>query len=147
MNIETTSQATLDTGVPVEARDFSVKDRVVLVTGSGQGIGRELARQFAAAGSVAVIADINIGNAKAVATEIEAEGCRSMPIAVDVSDEASVGAMVEAVLGALGRIDVLVNNASIFSTLSKRPFEEITLAEWRKVMDVNITGVFFAPAR
>ena len=64
MNIETASQATLDTDVPAEARDFSVKDRIVLVTGAGQGIGRELARQFAAAGSVAVIADLSLQNAE-----------------------------------------------------------------------------------
>lgn len=125
-----------------EARDFSVSNRVIVITGAGQGIGRELARQFAAAGSVAVIADINLANAKAVSAEIEAEGLRAKPIFVDVADEASVDAMVKAVLDEFGRVDALVNNASLFSSLPKRPFDQIPLTEWRKVMDVNITGVF-----
>jgi 3-oxoacyl-[acyl-carrier protein] reductase len=129
-------------GARPEARDFSVKDRVVVVTGAGQGIGRELARQFAAAGAIAVIADLNTVNAETVAAEIEADGSRAIPITVDVSDENSVEAMADTVLRRLGRIDVLVNNASLFSNLTKRPFDEIPLAEWRKVMDVNITGVF-----
>ena len=125
-----------------EARDFNVKDRVVLITGAGQGIGRELAWQFAAAGATAVIADVNTTNAKAVAAEIEAEGCKAMPISVDVSDEESVASMASSALAEFGRIDVLINNASLFSSLAKRPFEQIQLAEWRRVMDVNITGVF-----
>jgi NAD(P)-dependent dehydrogenase (short-subunit alcohol dehydrogenase family) len=125
-----------------EARDFSVKDRIVLITGAGQGIGRELARQFAAAGSVAVIADVNAANAKAVSAEIEAEGLKAKPIAVDVADEASVNEMVKAVVDEFGRVDALVNNASLFSSLPKRSFDQIPLAEWRKVMDVNVTGVF-----
>lgn len=124
------------------ARDFNVKDRVVVITGAGQGIGRELARQFAAAGAVAIIADLNVASAKSVAAEIEAEGLRAMPVAVDVSDEASTEAMVEVVLKRFGRIDALINNASLFSTLAKQPFDQISVAEWRKVMDVNITGVF-----
>ena len=124
------------------ARDFTVKDRVVLITGAGQGIGRELARQFAAADAVPIIADLNSDNAKAVAAEIEAEGGRAVPVSVDVSDEASVAAMVETIVGTLGRIDALINNASLFSNLAKRPFDQIPLSEWRKVMDVNITGVF-----
>lgn len=125
-----------------EARNFDVKERVVLITGAGQGIGRELARQFAAAGSIAVVADLNTASAEGVAAEIEAEGCRAMAVPVDVADEASVDGMVKAVVGAFGRIDVLVNNASLFSSLPKRPFDQIPLSEWRKVMDVNITGVF-----
>lgn len=129
-------------GANTEARDFSVRERVVLVTGAGQGIGRELAHQFAAAGATAVVADVNAENAGAVAAEIVAEGRRALPVHVDVADEASVGAMVDQVLAAHGRLDVLVNNASLFSNLPKRPFETIPLAEWRKVMDVNITGVF-----
>ena len=85
MNIETTSQATLDTDVPAEARDFSVKDRIVLVTGAGQGIGRELARQFAAAGAVAIIADLSLQNAESVAAEIGAAGGKALPLEVDVA--------------------------------------------------------------
>ena len=143
MNIETASQSPMDTSVPADARDFSVKDRIVIVTGAGQGIGRELVRQFAAAGSVAVVADLNVQNAETVAAEIKAAGGKALPLAVDVSKKESVDAMVAATLAEFGRVDVLINNASIFSSLTKRRFDEIPSAEWQKVMDVNINGVFF----
>lgn len=145
MNIGT-ARNNISSAVPTEARDFSVKDRVVLVTGSGQGIGRELARQFAAAGAIAVIADLSLANSESVAKEIVDAGGRSLALSVDVSKKESVDAMAAAVQKEFGRVDVLVNNASIFSALVKRPFDEIPAAEWQKVMDVNINGVFFCAA-
>lgn len=142
MSIGTVSPP-LASNVPAEARDFSVKDRIVLVTGSGQGIGRELVQQFAAAGSVAIVADLSAANAGSVATEIRAVGGRALPLEVDVSKKESVDSMVAAVLAEFGRIDVLINNAAIFSSLKKRPFDEIPPDEWQKVMDVNVNGAFF----
>ena len=135
--------AAMDASLSAEARNFSVKDRVVLVTGSGQGIGRELVRQFAAAGAIAVVADLNLQNSQSVAAEIEAADGRALAVAVDVSNKDTVDAMAAAVLAKLGRIDVLINNASLFSNLAKRPFDQIPATEWQKVMDVNINGVFF----
>jgi 3-oxoacyl-[acyl-carrier protein] reductase len=133
-------KAPQDSGVPEWARDFSVKDRVVVITGAGQGIGRELARQFGAAGAIPVVADLLIDNAALVKAEIEARGGRSMAVKVDVADEASVNAMVAAVVAELGRIDVLINNAAIFASLEKRKFEAIPMDEWDRVMRVNING-------
>jgi 3-oxoacyl-[acyl-carrier protein] reductase len=133
-------KAPQDSGVPDWARDFSVVGRVVLITGAGQGIGRELARQFAAAGAVPVIADVNMDNADSVKSEIEARGGRAMAIKTDVTDSAAVQAMVDAVLAEQGRIDVLINNAAIFATLEKHKFDLIPLAEWDEVMRVNING-------
>jgi 3-oxoacyl-[acyl-carrier protein] reductase len=143
VNIGTASPSTLEAGLPAEACDFSVKDRVVLITGSGQGIGRELVRQFAAAGAIAIVADLSLQNAESVANEIAAAGGRSLALGVDVAKKESVDAMVAAILAEFGRVDVLINNASIFSSLTKRPFEEIPPAEWQKVMEVNVNGVFF----
>src|SRR5262245_40086957 len=87
-----------DSGVPAAARDFSVRDRVVIVTGAGQGIGREFARQFAAAGAISVVADLNGDNAERVVSEIQAAGGKAIAMKVDVGDRASVDAMVAAVL-------------------------------------------------
>jgi 3-oxoacyl-[acyl-carrier protein] reductase len=142
MTMATSTHAPYDSGVPARARDFSVKDRVVIVTGAGQGIGRELARQFAAAGAVAVVADLDLAKAEAVSKEIRDAGGMEQAVQVDVADEASVTAMVEAVVERWGRVDVLINNASMFATLEKVPFDEIPLTEWDRVMKVNVTGTY-----
>jgi NAD(P)-dependent dehydrogenase (short-subunit alcohol dehydrogenase family) len=141
MNQTNVVKAPQDSGVPEWARDFSVRDRVVLITGAGQGIGRELARQFAAAGAVPVVADLNLDNARSVVAEIAARDGRAMAVQVDVGDPASIQKMVDTVVAEHGRIDVLINNAGIFASLAKRKFELIPQEEWDLVMRVNINGV------
>lgn len=131
-----------DSGVPASARDFSVEDRVVIITGAGQGIGRELARQFAAAGALAVVADLNLDKADTVVKEIQDAGGDALAVRVDVADESSVAGMVDAVIEKWGRVDVLINNAAIFATIEKGPFEEIPLAQWEQVLKVNVTGTY-----
>ncbi|NNE86043.1 MAG: 3-oxoacyl-ACP reductase FabG [Alphaproteobacteria bacterium] len=119
-----------------------VTDRLVLITGAGQGIGRAYAHHFAKNGAIPVIADINGEKGQQVAAEIESAGGRALALQTDVTSPDSVAAMIEATLSAYGRLDVLINNAAIFVTLGRQPFEQIPLAEWRQVMDVNITGCF-----
>ena len=114
-----------------------MKGRVCIVTGAGQGIGRVFARALAEAGATVVVADRNEAKARAVAEEVG-----GMAATVDVGDPASVGAMAAAVEAAYERIDVLVNNAAIFSTITMRPFEQIPLDEWDEVLRVNLTGPF-----
>jgi 3-oxoacyl-[acyl-carrier protein] reductase len=128
--------------VPASARDFSVEGRVVIVTGAAQGIGRELARQFAAAGAVAVVADLDIDKADAVVKEIHDAGGAGLAVRVNVADESSVMAMVDTVIGKWGRVDVLINNASIFAALGKGPFDQIPVAQWEQVLKVNVTGSY-----
>jgi NAD(P)-dependent dehydrogenase (short-subunit alcohol dehydrogenase family) len=142
MSIELPTPAARST--PERGRNFSVADRVVIVTGAGQGIGREYARQFAAAGAIPVIADINREAAARVAGEIEATGGTALAIPTDLGDADSVQALADTVLERYGRIDVLVNNAAIFSTLKMRLFDEIPLEEWDRVIRVNLTGCYLA---
>ena len=111
-------------------------ERIVIVTGAAQGIGHAIARGFAAEGATVVIADRQ-GSARAAATIPGAIGHDT-----DVADVASVEAMAAAVLARAGRIDVLVNNAGIFTTLLPGPLEEIDPVAWRRVMAVNVDGIF-----
>jgi NAD(P)-dependent dehydrogenase (short-subunit alcohol dehydrogenase family) len=120
----------------------SLKDRVVIITGAGQGIGRVFAKAFAQAGARAVIAEINEKKAGDVSAEIMKAGGESLAVTTDVADEASIKEMIEIVEDEYGSIDVLINNAGIFSTLEMRPFDQIPIEEWERVLRVNLTGPF-----
>lgn len=121
---------------------FDLSDHVIVVTGAGQGIGRVFAQFFAQAGAVVVVADINEDKALRVSSDINAAQGRAMAMPVDVTDQTSVMAMVEHVSQRYGRLDTLINNAGLFSTLAMRPFDQIPSPEWDKVMHTNVTGVF-----
>ncbi len=120
----------------------SLKDRVAIITGAGQGIGRAFAKAFAAQSAIVVIAERNRERGEAVAAEIATAGGRSRAITTDVADPDLVAAMAKAVDSEFGRIDILINNAAIFSTLEMRPFDQIPLEEWEAVLRVNVTGAF-----
>lgn len=135
MNLQTISQTLNPAGIRLDGR-------VAIITGAGQGIGRTFAKGFAQAGATAVIAERNQTKAEKVAAEIAAEDGRALAIETDVSSESSVQAMVAAIEHEFGRIDVLINNAGIFSALDMRPFDQIPLAEWEQVLRVNVTGPF-----
>ncbi len=116
------------------------ENKVAIVTGAQTGIGRAIALKLAAEGAAVVLADI--ADAEPVAAEIRASGARALAVRTDVADEASVAHMVGQTVQAFGRLDVLVNNAAIASTIELRPFEQITAAEWRRMQDVNAMGPF-----
>ncbi|WP_448509445.1 SDR family NAD(P)-dependent oxidoreductase [Immundisolibacter sp.] len=119
-----------------------LRDRVVIITGAGQGIGRAYAHHFAAQGAIPVIAEYNAEAGRRVEGEVKAQGARALFVQTDVADEASTTAMAQAALGAFGRIDCLINNAAVFSRITMAPFWELPVEEWRRAMDVNITGAF-----
>jgi len=116
--------------------------RVVIVTGGAQGIGRSYVHAFAAAGAIPVIADLNAKAANRVQQEIAATQRQALAVATDIADAAAVQHMAASVLERFGRIDALINNAAIFSTLKMRPFDEIPLEEWDHVLRVNVTGAY-----
>src|SRR6266851_4755508 len=113
--------------------------KVAIVTGGGRGIGSRYCRGLAGEGARVVVADIVEANARQVAAEIDGLACR-----VDVSDEASVNAMVAATLAAYGQVDILINNAAIFTELvqPRKSFDEIPVSEWDRVMAVNVRGTW-----
>jgi len=121
---------------------FSVADKVVVITGAGQGIGRAFAKTFASGGAKVVIAERNVDRARAVEREIAAGNGHATVVETDVADADSVKRLAASVDKTFGRADVLINNAAIFSTLEMRPFEQIPLAEWEQVLRVNVTGPF-----
>lgn len=119
----------------------SIKNRAIIVTGAGRGIGAAIARGLAAEGARLVIADRDEANAGAVASGIVAAGGQAIAIAVDVADRASLRAMIARTVETYGRLDVIFNNAGIAQT---RPFLSITEEDWDRVMDVNAKGVLLA---
>lgn len=113
--------------------------RVAIVTGAGRGIGEAIARILAQAGASVAICDVRDDLAQKTASSIDPGGAKAMAVTVDVRNEESTRAMVKAVVDRWGRLDVLVNNAGVISTVM---FEETTLAEWNRVQAVNYNGVF-----
>jgi len=118
-----------------------LKGKVAVVTGAGSGIGKALATRLAEDGAAVVIADVR--NYDVAAAEIaKASDARTLGLQVDVANERDVERMAAETVKAFGRLDILVNNAALFSNIPLRPFEQIPPAEWRQVMEVNTLGVF-----
>lgn len=115
-------------------------NKVAIITGAGQGIGKGLALRFAREGADIVIAEYNAETAQAAAAEIETLGVRAMPYPIDVSDPAAAKQMVRDVVEALGRIDILINNAGVLRT---QPMMELSEADWDRTIAVNQKGMFF----
>ena len=114
--------------------------RIALVTGAGSGIGRAVSEGLAAAGFTVVLAARRRAPLEEVAAAIVAAGGRALPLVADLTDEASTRALFARVRAEYGRLDLLFNNAGI--TARAVPLEELSLAEWRAVIDTNLTGAF-----
>lgn len=119
--------------------DLNLRDRVVLVTGSASGIGKEAARVFAQEGAIVLLNDINAEALMETKAELEQYGSKVETLCYDVADEESVKQMFKAVEKTFGYLDVLVNNAGI---IIDKQIVDMTYAEWRKIFSVNIDAYF-----
>jgi 3-oxoacyl-[acyl-carrier protein] reductase len=116
--------------------------RVAIVTGAGRGIGRAYALRLAREGARVVVAEVLAENGEATAAAVRAAGGDALAVPTDVADEASTVAMARAAIDAFGRIDVLVNNAAMFYGIGRKPFDQISVDEWDRLMAVNVRGVW-----
>ena len=119
---------------------FDLSGRLAIVTGGGQGIGREIALTLARAGADIAIAEQNAAAAEETAVLVRETGRRALAVPTNVADLVSVEAMVSAVLSGFGQIDILVNNAAIALNV---PSEDATEEEWNRIIGVNLYGVLW----
>lgn len=116
-----------------------LKDKVAIITGSGQGIGLGIAKRFAQEGCNIVISDLNPDLVRDALTEIESFGVRSLGVVGNVSNQNDVESLVSQSISLFGKIDILVNNAGVYPFVS---FENMNESDWEKVMNVNLKGIF-----
>ncbi len=123
---------------------ITLEGKTAIVTGGARGLGLAVAEQLACAGARVALVDLAAGPVHEAADSLRARGLAALPVVADVSDGRSVQAAVDAVVAAWGRVDILVNNAGLCPLT---PAEEITEAEWDRVLAVNLKGTFlFAQA-
>ena len=120
-----------------------LKDKVALVTGSANGMGRGIAHMFAEEGCDLIINDLSLDAAQKVADEIKSRGRRAIAVKADITNSAEIEKMTEAAIKEFGRIDILVNNAGgVPGTAGRGNSDNITEAEWDRVVDLNLKGPF-----
>ena len=114
-------------------------NQVAVVTGAGRGIGRAIALRFAAEGADVAVVSRTAENSEKVAAEVQALGRKAWALAVDVADEAAVGAACEKILAEAGKVDILVNNAGV---TRDGLLMRMSAADWDTVLDTNLKGAF-----
>lgn len=122
---------------------FRLGGKVAIVTGAGgrgNSIGRAYAQGLAQAGAAVVVADLNGDGARHVAEEIVSAGGKAIGVQADITQPASVAAMVESAVSAFGGVDILVNNAALMAELKSQSATDISLDEWNRIFNVNLTG-------
>lgn len=118
-----------------------LKGKVAIVTGAGRGLGRSMATALAEAGAKVVVAARTKSQLDSFVDEVQRQGGEALAQPCDVTDEASVEAMVEATIERFGTVDILVNNSGVVSTV---PLVDQSAEDWDRVIDTNLRGVFLA---
>jgi len=118
---------------------MQLENKVAVITGAASGIGKEIARTFAAAGAAVVIADRNVAAAQAAARELAGSGSRTLAVAMDVTSESDVESGIGQVIANFGRIDVLVSNAGIQIVA---PLEQLPYGDWKRLLAIHLDGAF-----
>jgi 3-oxoacyl-[acyl-carrier protein] reductase len=127
---------------------MKIKDKTIVITGAGRGIGRALAVRFATQGANVALLDLNAADLAAATQQCTELGVRAMAYTVDVSSEADISAALDAVVRDFGSLDVIINNAGIVKDALLIKVKDgdvvgkMSLEQWRAVIDVNLTGVF-----
>ena len=122
--------------------DYELKDRVAIVTGGGQGLGRAYCLGLAGHGARVAVVDVDGEKSDVVAAEVKAFGGAAVSMTIDISDEHAVESMASRVAAELGTPTVLINNAGLLSTLGLRASREVPVDEWDRVLDVNLKGAW-----
>jgi len=117
-----------------------LKDKVAIITGGGQGIGRAYALAFAREGASVMLAQRTLAKVEATAREIRDSGGKAVAMPVDVRDEEQVNKMVEKTVEEFGGIDILLNNAAFYGGIGHKPWDAWTTEEWRQSFDINVIG-------
>jgi NAD(P)-dependent dehydrogenase (short-subunit alcohol dehydrogenase family) len=116
-----------------------LEDRVAVITGASRGLGKAVALALGAAGARVAMVARNLETLEVAAAEVRRTGAEAVALRADVSDEGQVQELERAVMARCGRVDILVNNAGVNV---RKPVEELTLEDWRRVIDTNLTSAF-----
>jgi 3-oxoacyl-[acyl-carrier protein] reductase len=117
-----------------------LKDKVAIITGGGQGIGKAEALRFAQEGAAIVVAQRNLAKAEETAREIIAKGGKAIPVQVDVQVPDQVNSMVKAAVDAFGKVNILINNAAFFGGIGYKRWDAWTMDEWDRSFHTNVVG-------
>ena len=117
-----------------------LKDRVAIITGGGQGIGKAIALRFAQEGASLMLAQRTLAKVEETAKEIQASGGKAIAMAVDIRDEEQVNKMVQRTVDEFGGIDILINNAAFYGGHGHKAWDSWPLEQWRNSFEINIVG-------
>ncbi len=119
-----------------------LEGKVAIVTGAARGLGKAISLGLAREGAKIVAADIDFKACRAAVKEIREEGLTAMALKIDVVEEEDTLRLAQETIDRLGAIDILVNNAAIYYGISWKPFDQISIEEWDRVMAVNVRGIW-----